>query len=141
MTIGVTFRNKILKLVYNGTPIPGIADNAAVSPLTSLYLTLHTAAPSDGYQSTNEAADANHVRLPVVRNGTGWIVTGNSVSPASIITFAERAGTIETYKFASVGTALSGAGEVIDYGALSIDIVSGPGVIPQIKTTMTITRT
>src|SRR6266403_2144335 len=52
-----TFENDCLKLVFNGTAIANIADNAASSPLTNLYLSLHTADPGEaGVQTTNECA-------------------------------------------------------------------------------------
>lgn len=35
------FENDLLKLIFNGTAIANLADNAA--PLNNLYLTLHTA--------------------------------------------------------------------------------------------------
>src|SRR5262245_35265390 len=51
-----TFDNDLLKLIFNATPIANIADNAATSPLTNLYLSLHTADPgAGGNQTTNEA--------------------------------------------------------------------------------------
>ena len=37
------FENDLLKLIFNATPIAGLADNAASSPVTSLFLALHTA--------------------------------------------------------------------------------------------------
>ena len=38
-----TFDNDLLKLIFNATAIANIADNAGSSPLTNLYLSLHTA--------------------------------------------------------------------------------------------------
>jgi hypothetical protein len=42
---GSVFCNDILQLILNAVPIPGIADNAATTPLTDLYVSLHSADP------------------------------------------------------------------------------------------------
>ena len=39
--------NAILKLIFNGTAIANIADNASASPATGWWLSLHTADPTD----------------------------------------------------------------------------------------------
>lgn len=44
---GDTFENDVLKLIFNGTAIANLADNAASSPLTNLEVSLHTADPTD----------------------------------------------------------------------------------------------
>ena len=50
-----TFENELLALIFNGTGIANLADNAVSGPLTNLYLALHTADPGEGGdQSTNE---------------------------------------------------------------------------------------
>lgn len=41
------FETDILGLIYNATAIPNIADNAATSPLTELFVALHTADPGE----------------------------------------------------------------------------------------------
>ena len=48
--------NKWLALLFNAANIANIADNAASSPLTTLYLSLHTSDPTDAAnaQTTNE---------------------------------------------------------------------------------------
>lgn len=141
MSIGTTFRNDILKLIYNAVNIANLADNAAVSPLTTLYVSLHTADPNAGNQQTNEAVYPGYARVAVTRGSGGWVVTGNSVSPAAAITFPEcNAAFTGTLTHAAVGTAASGAGKILDSGALSVSIPVKEGAIPQIKTTMTITR-
>src|SRR5580765_6798309 len=83
-----TYEADLLKLLFNATPIANIADNAAASPLTNLYVSLHVADPGEaGSQSTSEIAYTGYARVAVLRNGTGWTVTGSSVSPAAAITF------------------------------------------------------
>ena len=50
------FENDILKLIFNASAIANLADNAASSPVTKLYLSLHTADPTDSssVQTTSE---------------------------------------------------------------------------------------
>jgi len=141
MAIGTTFRNDILKLIYNATAIANIADNAASSPLTTLYVALHTADPNAGDQTTSEAAYTGYARVSVARTSGGWTVTGNSVSPVATISFPAGTGGGETVTHASVGSATSGTGKVLDSGTLSPSIATGNGITPEIKTTSTITRT
>ena len=137
-----TFENDLLKLIFNGTPIANLADNAASSPLTHLYVALHTADPGeDGNQSTNEVAYTGYARVAVARTPSGWVVTGNSVSPAANIEFGEMTGgTPGTATHASIGTAATGTGKILYKGALTPTIAYNLGVVPRIKTTSTITE-
>ena len=83
-----TFENDFLKLIFNAVGIANLADNAAASPLANLYVSLHTADPGEGgNQSTSEIAYTGYARVPVARSAAGWVVTGNSVSPAAAINF------------------------------------------------------
>ena len=141
MAIGTTFRNDILKLIYNATAIANIADNASTSPLTTLYVSLHTADPNAGDQETSEAAYTGYARVSVARTSGGWTVTTNSVSPVATISFPAGTGGGETVTHAAVGTLTSGTGKILDSGTLSPSIATGNGITPEIKTTSTITRT
>ena len=83
MSKGDTFENDLLRLIFNATAIGNIADNAATSPLTQLFVSLHTADVGEaGSQTTNEVAYTGYARVGVNRNTGGWTVTANSVSPA-----------------------------------------------------------
>lgn len=136
------FETDLLSLVFNGTAIANLADNAASSPLTNLYLALHTADPGEaGNQSTSEIAYTGYSRVAVARTAGGWTITGNSVSPVAAIEFGEMTGgTGGTVTHASIGTASSGAGKILYSGALTPTIAVATGVIPRIKNTSTITE-
>lgn len=142
MSKGDTFENDLLKLIFNATAIANIADNAASSPLTNLYVALHTADPGEtGTQSTNEAAYTGYARVAVARTSGGWTITGNSVSPTADITFGTWTGGATTaLTHASVGVASSGATKILYKGALSSSITPGSGVTPKITTGSTITE-
>lgn len=135
-----TFENDLLQLIFNAVAIANIADNAASAPLTSLYLSLHTADPGEaGNQTTNETAYTGYARIAVARTAGGWTVTGASVSPVAAITFGEcTASPGANITHAAVGTALSGTGKILYSGALTPNITMAIGVVPQIKTTSTI---
>ncbi len=141
MSIGVTFRNDILNLIYNAVAIANLADNASAAPITNLYVSLHTADPNAGNQDTNEAAYTGYARVAVARTAGGWTITGNSVSPTADITFPAGTGGSGTATHAAVGTAATGTGKILDSGVLGTPIVMGDGVTPVIETTSTITRT
>ena len=136
------FQNDILKLIFNGTAISNVADNAATAPLTGLFLSLHTADPGlAGTQATSEVAYTGYARVAVVRTTAGWTVTGNSLSPVVGIEFPEMtAGTNGVATHASIGVASTGASKILYSGALTPTIAYAQGVTPRIKTTSTITE-
>lgn len=136
-----TFDNDLLKLIFQGTPITSIADNAASSPLTNLYLSLHTATPAvGGSQTTNEAAYTSYARVAVARTSGGFTVSGANVTLAALTSFPAATGGSETETFFAVGTASTGTGKVLYFGAISPPIVVSTGVTPQLTTGTTITE-
>lgn len=138
---GTTFDNDLLKLIFNATAIANLADNAASSPLTNLYVSLHTSSPgTGGNQTTNEAAYTSYARVAVARTSSGWTVTSSSVSPAATISFPAATGGSETETYVGVGTASSGTGKLLYFGAVSPNISVSNGVTPQLTTASTITE-
>lgn len=136
-----TFENDLLKLIFNATAIANMADNAAASPLTNLYVALHTADPGDaGSQTTSEVAYTSYARVAVARSAGGWTVTGNSVSPVATINFPACTGGTATATHFSVGVASSGASKILYAGALTPSISISTGVTPQLTTASTITE-
>lgn len=141
MSKGNTFENDWLKLIFNATAIANIADNAATSPLTNLYVSLHTADPGEaGDQTTNEVAYTSYARVAVARTSGGWTVTGNSVSPAANIDFPAATGGTATATHFAVGTASSGAGKLLYSGTVTPSISISSGVTPRLTTASTITE-
>lgn len=141
MSKGNTFENDLVKLIFQATAISNIADNAASSPLTNLYVSLHTADPGEaGDQTTSETSYTSYARVAVARSGSGWTVTGNSVSPAANVDFPQCTGGSATITHAAVGTASSGTGKLLYKGALTPNISVSSGVTPRITTSSTITE-
>lgn len=137
-----TFENDLLKLIFNGTAIANMADNAATSPLTTLYVSLHTADPGEsGVQTTSEASYTSYARVAVARTSGGWVVTGGSVSPAANIDFpASTGGSTTALTYWAVGTAASGAGKILYSGPITPNIAMNTGVVPRLTTGSTITE-
>lgn len=142
MSKGNTFENDWLKLIFNATAIANIADNAASSPLTNLYVSLHTADPGEaGDQTTSEISYTSYARVAVARSGSGWTVTANSVSPAAEIAFpASTGGTGGTVTHFAVGTASSEAGKILYSGTVTPNIGVTTGVTPKLTTATAITE-
>jgi hypothetical protein len=138
---GNTLENDWLLLLFNGTAIANIADNASVSPLTTLYVSLHTSDPGEaGDQTTNEAAYTSYARVSVARTSGGWTVTANSVSPVPAVTFPQATGGSETITHWVVGTASSGAGKLLYSGTVTPNISVSSGVTPSLTTASTVTE-
>ena len=133
MPKSTTTCNNILALLFNATAIANIADNAASSPLTNLYLSLHTANPGvGGAQTTNETAYTNYVRVAVARTTGGWSVpSSGATANAALVQFAQCGVTGATITYVAIGTASSGTGKVLYSGALSSSLAVAQLIQPQ----------
>lgn len=141
MSKGDTFENDLLKLIFNATAIANIADNAATSPLTNLFVALHTADPGEtGTQATSEATYTSYARVSVARTSGGWTVSANSVSPVATISFPACTGGTNTITHFSVGVATSGATKLLYSGTVTPNISVSTGVTPQLATSSTVTE-
>jgi hypothetical protein len=141
MAKGATFDNQLLKLIFNATNIANIADNTATSPLTNLYLSLHTADPtSAGNQTSSEVSYTGYARVAVARSTSGWTVSGNSVNPAATISWPACTGGTATATNFGIGTASTGTGELLYSGTISPNIAIASGVTPQLTAATSITE-
>ena len=135
------FESDLLNLIFNATAIANIADNASASPLTNLYVSLHTSDPGEaGNQSTNETAYTSYTRIAVARTAGGWTITSNSVSPVAAIDFPECTGSTSTITHFAVGTASTGTGKILYSGTVTPNISVSSGVTPRLTTSSTITE-
>lgn len=135
------FETALLNLIFNATPIANMADNAASSPLTNLYISLHTADPGEaGNQSTSEIAYTSYTRVAVPRSGSGFTVTGDTVHPVSTIAFPAGTGGSGTASYFGIGTAPSGTGLLLYSGPVTSPIVCGAGITPQLTTGTAVTE-
>ncbi len=137
--------NNYLKLKYNATTWDGIAENDSTSPVTTFYLSLHTASPGiSGDQSTSEITYPGYARVAVTRNGAGWTVSGNQVSNAALAQFPQCTTTGSTFSatHVGIGSSSTGAGALYEFGALNSPRTISDGVQPQFNIgALTITHT
>jgi hypothetical protein len=142
MAKGLTFDNDLLKLIFNATAIANMADNAATSPLTNLYISLHTADPtSSGNQSSSEATYTGYARVAVARTTGGFTVSSNSVVPAAAVTFPAGTAGSGTVTNWCIGTASSGTGKILYTGTVTPNIVTGNGITPILTVASSVTET
>jgi len=135
------YANSLLKLVFTATAFANVADNAAASPFTNVYSSLHTADPGvSGNQTTSECTYTSYARVATARTSGGWTVSTNSVVPAATIAFPAGTGGSGTATFWGIGTAVSGTGTLWYTGAISPTIVTGNGVTPQLTTASSVTE-
>lgn len=142
MSKGNTFENDLLQLIFNAVAIANIADNAASSPLTNLYVGLYTADPGEaGNQTTNECAYGSYARVAVARSGSGWTVATNTATNFALIQFPECTSGSETITHVAIGTAVSGTGKILYSGALTASRSVSSGIQPQFAaTSLTVTE-
>lgn len=87
----------------------------------SLYLSLHTADPTDGGdQSSSEIAYTNYARIPVARSTGAFSVTGDTGSNVAALdwpTAGASGGATATH--VGIGTDLTGAGVLVAVGPIA----------------------
>jgi hypothetical protein len=136
--------NSVLALLFNATNWANVADNAASSPATNLYLSLHTASPGVGNnQTTNETAYTNYARIAVARTTSGWAVpSAGATNNVALAQFAQCGVTGATITHVAIGTASSGSGTVLYQGALTSSLAVAAGIQPQFAAAaLTVTET
>jgi len=135
--------NNLLNLIFNATAWANMADNAASSPYTNLYISLHTADPGTGNnQTTNETSYTNYTRIAVLRTSAGWTVSTNTAVNAALVQFPQCGATGATLTYVAIGTNSTGAGNVLYSGALNSSLAVASGIQPQFNASaLTVTET
>lgn len=109
---------------------PGILGSTLAG---SLYVSLHTADPTDaGTQTSSESAYGGYARVAVARTAGGWTVVDNAVENTALISFPACSGGSSTITHFGIGTAASGAGKLLYKGLLTPTISITTGITPQI---------
>ena len=120
----------------SGTPAPGS---------TSLYVSLHNIDPTEGgIQSTGEITYTTYTRIGVTRNAGGWAVAGSTASNAGPVQFPICTSGSATATYFGIGTASTGAGNLMYSGILSsgqLNILSTPVQIQPVFATGALTIT
>lgn len=131
MSASNTFENDLLKLIFAGTTIANIADNAASGPLTAYYISLHTADPGEaGNQASSETTYTGYARVAVNRNAGGWTVSGSSTTNTAEITFGQCTGGAQTITYVGLGTDSTGSGKLLLSNVLDSQLVLAAGATP-----------
>lgn len=134
------FENDLAELFFKATNWANIADNAASSPNTNLYLGLHTSSAGDsGNQTTNEITYTSYARKAVLRSGSGFSVTGGVASLAANNDFVAGTGGSGTASHLTLGRDSSSTGRMWLHGTVTPNIVTGNGITPRLTTSTTFT--
>ena len=124
-----------LELFFTNAAWANVGDVGGLQPSSSagsLYVSLHTATPDEtGDQTTNECDYTSYARVAVAR-GAAWTVAGNNASNTSVINFPQCTGGSNTATHFGIGSAVSGAGNLFIYGALSSSLAISNGITPSI---------
>ena len=114
-----TFASNLELLLTNNTAYANVGDAGGLQPSAApgnLYISLHTADPSGGDQTTNEATYTGYSaagRQPVARSAAGWTVSAGSFTNFANIVFGACTGGTNTITWFGIGTAVSGAGQLL----------------------------
>lgn len=134
MPKGTSVCNKIVALMYNATAWANVADNAASSPLTNIYVRLATASYSAANNaSANEAAYTNYAGGIAVARGTGgWSApSGGATGNVAAIEFPQCGASGATITSACTTTAASGTTDLWHYGDLNAPIAVSNQIQPR----------
>jgi hypothetical protein len=125
MSFGNTTETDVLGKLFNNTALSWDAN-------VNLYLALHTADPGEaGSQTASEATYTSYARVTVARSAGGWTVSGATASNTALVQFPQCTGGSNTITHVSIGTASSGAGQIIVSGALNSSLSVSNLIQPQ----------
>jgi hypothetical protein len=138
MSKGNSSANDYAALLYNGTAIPNIADNAATAPLTNIFIAAHTAEPgAAGTQATSEAAYTGYARANPARTTGGFTTSNGTITLVADASFGACTAGSATITHWSTGVASSGASKILHRGvfgsrqgpftATAADVITIPG--------------
>lgn len=135
----------LLNLLFKNTAFANVGDTSGLQGSAgagSFYLSLHTSDPgASGSQNTNEVSYTGYARVPVARDGSHWTLASHAISPQATISFGQCTAGTATAAYAGIGTASSGAGELLWSGAISPNIAISNTVIPELTTSTSISLT
>lgn len=137
-----TWESDLLKLVFNNTTASLIGDATGLvgsGTVGVLYVSLHTADPTEGgTQTSSEATYTGYARVSVARTTGGWTVTlvdsgPSTVTNAAAINFPQCTGGTNTITYVGVGTASTGTGKLLYSGALTSSLAVSNNITPSFQ--------
>ena len=134
MSASNAFETSLLNLIFKNVTIANYGDVVGIvgsATAGSLFVGLHTADPGEaGTQATSEATYTGYARVAVARTAGGWTVSGNTVSNAAAIQFGTCTAGSNTVTHFSVGSSLTGAGDLALSGVLTASLAVSAGITP-----------
>jgi hypothetical protein len=137
MSKTTTFSTALLDLIFRNQDITLIGDAAGLqnsATTGSLYISLHTADPSAGNQTTSECAYTSYARVAVSRSTGFNAASAGATANAAAVTFPAATGGSETATYFGVGTAASGTGSLLYAAALNASLAISSGITPEFAT-------
>jgi hypothetical protein len=125
MSKGNTLEQQVLDFIFLGTAPSWDANG-------NFYAALHEADPGEaGTQETSEASYPAYARVAVSRDAAGFSRAGSTISNVAQIQWPQcTSGGPFTMTHYSIGTAATGAGQILYKGALSASMIFGVNGIP-----------
>jgi hypothetical protein len=124
----------LLDLLFGNTAWANVGDASGLQPSAAdgnFYISLHTADPGEaGNQQTSEATYTGYAREAVSRDAAGFTRSVSTVSNTATVQFDECTSGSNTITHFAVGTASSGAGQIIVSGALNTPRTISAGITP-----------
>jgi hypothetical protein len=131
MAWATSFRAPLAALLFLATAIADVAINHTTTPITKVFVSLHTADPSAGNQTTSESAYTSYARVGVLRSGSGWNNASGVITNVAAVTFPACTGGTSSLTHVGAGTLTSGAGSLWVGGALTAGLSVSTGITPQ----------
>lgn len=123
MTKGNTTENDVISAIFLGTAFSWDAE-------TDLDIHLHTGDPGEaGTSATSEATYGSYALVTVLRDATGWDVSGNQASNDDLIQFPQCTSGTNTITHVSITPGNST--QILYSGALSSSLAVSTGIQPQ----------
>lgn len=132
MSFSNAAENAVLALIFNATAWANVADNAASSPFTNIYVSGHTADPGDGgTQASSELSTGGYARAALPRSTSGWTApSGGSTSNAAAVSLGVCSSGSATLNYIGLGWTSSGAGALIGSGPVDTPFAVSTGIEP-----------
>lgn len=119
MSSTTQFATAFLKFYFQRIPIPNIADDATVDPVTEIFISFHTASPgAAGVQTSHECSYTGYVRVLLARSDSAWAVTGAECNPKADVEGSYCSAGTETISHWGIGRAADGSGVLDFYGEI-----------------------
>lgn len=142
------FEYDMLRLIFNGVALTNIASTGGS---TSLWVSLHTADPTDAGSTAAEGGYSEYTRVKTDRSSassTGWAVTSGAstafagASPVTALSFPAQVSTSTgTFTHAAIWPSSNAtASSMLYFGTITPNINFGAGVTPQLTTGSSITE-